>query len=68
MKVRRKSRANETITFPIGGGRETSLPARDFLLTFILPNIYFHVTTTYAILRANGVPLGKSDYLHPPQA
>jgi hypothetical protein len=36
---------------------------RDYVTKFVLPNIYFHVTTTYAILRANGVALGKGDYL-----
>ncbi|MEP6483086.1 MAG: DUF1993 domain-containing protein [Rudaea sp.] len=34
-----------------------------YLLEFVLPNVYFHVTTTYIILRHNGVDLGKSDYL-----
>ena len=34
-----------------------------YLLNFVLPNFYFHVTTTYAILRHNGVELGKQDYL-----
>jgi len=28
-----------------------------------MPNFYFHATTAYAILRHNGVPLGKSDFL-----
>jgi hypothetical protein len=28
-----------------------------------LPNFYFHLTTAYAILRHNGVPLGKSDFI-----
>jgi len=36
---------------------------RDYLTKFALPNIYFHVTTAYAILRANGVAIGKGDYL-----
>lgn len=36
---------------------------RAYLLGFALPNFYFHVTTAYAILRHNGVPLGKMDYL-----
>ena len=31
----------------------------------MIPNFYFHVTTAYAILRANGVDLGKKDYLGP---
>ena len=37
--------------------------AEDFLLTFSLPNFYFHATTTYALLRARGVAVGKRDYL-----
>lgn len=34
-----------------------------YLRDFVLPNVYFHVTTTYAILRHNGVELGKADFL-----
>lgn len=34
-----------------------------YVTNFALPNFYFHVTTAYAILRANGVPIGKLDYL-----
>ena len=35
----------------------------DFLLTFSLPNFYFHATTTYNILRTQGAPVGKLDFL-----
>ena len=35
----------------------------DFLLSFSQPNFFFHATTAYGILRANGVPVGKLDYL-----
>jgi hypothetical protein len=35
----------------------------DFLVQMSLPNFYFHVTTAYAILRHNGVELGKMDFL-----
>ena len=42
---------------------EYTASAKDYLLTFALPNFYFHVTTAYDILRHNGVPVGKSDYL-----
>ncbi|MGB5324251.1 MAG: DUF1993 family protein [Pseudomonadales bacterium] len=35
----------------------------DFLLRMIVPNLHFHVTVVYALLRSNGVPLGKMDYL-----
>lgn len=40
-----------------------SARAEDYLAGFSLPNFYFHVTTAYAILRHNGVPLGKLDYI-----
>ena len=35
----------------------------DYLRYFVMPNFYFHITTTYAILRHNGVELGKMDFL-----
>jgi hypothetical protein len=35
----------------------------DYLNHFILPNVYFHLTAAYAILRHSGVELGKQDYL-----
>ena len=41
----------------IGGG--------DYLLQIAIPNIYFHLTTAYAILRHNGVDIGKRDFLGP---
>jgi hypothetical protein len=37
--------------------------AENFLLSFSLPNFYFHTTTTYDILRHKGVPLGKRDFM-----
>ena len=36
---------------------------QQYLLNFAMPNFYFHVTTTYALLRHNGVALGKRDFL-----
>jgi len=36
-----------------------------YLFDFVLPNFFFHSTTTYAILRHNGVELGKPDFLGP---
>lgn len=47
----------------VAGERSIAFRAEDFLLSFAQPNFYFHVTTAYAILRANGVPIGKRDYL-----
>jgi hypothetical protein len=45
--------------------RERVLPftAENFLMSFSLPNFYFHATTAYDILRHNGVPLGKRDFM-----
>ncbi|MEQ9315540.1 MAG: DUF1993 domain-containing protein [Henriciella sp.] len=45
--------------------REMAMPftAEGFLLSFSKPNLYFHATTAYDILRMKGVPLGKRDFL-----
>lgn len=54
--------------------REVTLPTRTqsmtfkgmpYLVGFVLPNFYFHLTTAYAILRHNGVEVGKGDFLGP---
>ena len=41
------------------------LGGMDYLLQVTVPNVYFHITTAYAILRYNGVDVGKMDYLGP---
>lgn len=51
------------ITFPVGKEATRTMKAEDYLKHWVLPNLYFHVTTAYAILRHNGVELSKSDYL-----
>jgi hypothetical protein len=38
----------------------------DYLRYFVMPNFYFHITATYAILRHNGVELGKMDFIGGP--
>lgn len=38
---------------------------QNYLLKWVIPNVYFHVTTAYNILRHNGVELGKQDFLGP---
>jgi hypothetical protein len=43
--------------------QEVNFLGQVYLLNFVLPNLYFHITTTYAILRHNGVDIGKRDYL-----
>lgn len=40
-----------------------SVPGETYVHRISVPNFYFHVTTAYAILRHNGVPLGKQDYV-----
>ena len=45
------------------GSREVSFLGQAYLLDFVLPNFHFHLTTAYAILRHNGVALGKMDYI-----
>jgi hypothetical protein len=45
------------------GDREIPFTAANFVLSFSLPNFYFHAATLYDILRLHGVPLGKRDYL-----
>lgn len=45
------------------GENEIPFTAENFILSFSLPNFYFHATTAYDILRMRGVPLGKRDFL-----
>lgn len=48
------------------GDKETHYKGMQFLLGHALPNVYFHSSMTYAILRHNGVDIGKRDYLGTP--
>jgi hypothetical protein len=50
------------ITIPIAG-QPTTFKGQRYLVHFTLPNFYFHLTTAYAILRHNGVELGKRDFI-----
>ena len=49
-----------TLKFP---GQEMTFSGVEYLTDFVLPNLYFHLTTAYAILRHNGVKIGKRDFL-----
>ena len=49
------------LRFPNGGGYRFN--GRDYLTGFALPNFFFHVTMTYALLRFQGVAVGKPDFL-----
>ncbi|MBD2608576.1 DUF1993 domain-containing protein [Scytonema hofmannii FACHB-248] len=55
----------KTITIK-AGDKSLTFQGMPFLLYFVLPNVYFHVTTTYNILRHCGVELGKMDFLGKP--
>ena len=54
--------ANKEITFLIGE-RKFEFIGNQYLVTWIIPNFYFHITTAYNILRHHGVEIGKTDYL-----
>jgi uncharacterized protein len=56
---------NKDVTFPMGRDTMHTMKAEPYLMHRALPNFFFHVTTAYAILRHNGVELGKADYLGP---
>jgi hypothetical protein len=45
------------------GGQPVTFKGQPYLIQFVLPNFYFHATTAYAILRHNGVELGKRDFV-----
>jgi hypothetical protein len=51
------------IIFPLGPTRAGHMNGADYLNHFLLPNFYFHLTAAYAILRHNGVDIGKQDFL-----
>jgi hypothetical protein len=54
---------DKEVTFPAGRDKTMTMKSSAYLTTWVLPNFFFHVTTAYAILRHNGVDLGKPDYL-----
>ena len=52
------------VVFP-AGNRDRRMSGRAYLLEFSMPNFMFHATVAYAILRHNGIPLHKADFLGP---
>lgn len=56
------SEGREIVTRP-GTPKEKRFTGRAYLLSYGLPQFFFHVTTTYALLRHNGVDIGKRDYM-----
>ncbi len=57
------SYASKKITNPRWNGQH--MTGHDFAINHMIPNFYFHMTTAYAILRHNGLDIGKKDYLGP---
>jgi hypothetical protein len=47
------------------GGKPVTMTGQKYLTAQAMPNFYFHVATAYAILRHNGVELGKRDFMGP---
>lgn len=52
----------KTVTLKLRN-QEVSFKGQPYLLHFVLPNFYFHITTAYAILRHNGLSIGKKDFV-----
>ena len=55
---------DKTIAFKMRGN-DMSYKGLDFLINSNMPNFYFHLTTAYAIMRSNGVEIGKRDFMGP---
>ena len=51
-----------TVTLRLGG-QDHDMPAPVYLSSFAIPNLYFHLATAYDILRANGLDIGKADFI-----
>ena len=51
-----------TVTIKVGGN-DRSFPAMQYFASYAQPNFFFHMTTAYAILRSNGLDVGKGDFI-----
>ena len=54
---------DQEVTFPVGKDKTLTMTGETYLKTWTLPNFFFHITMAYAVLRHNGVEVGKADYL-----
>jgi hypothetical protein len=57
----------KTYDIPLGGGRKKKMSGQNYLFHFVLPNVIFHASTAYGILRHNGLQVGKLDFIRPPK-
>jgi hypothetical protein len=55
--------AEKQISFPLGRANKGEMKGDAYILQFVVPNFYFHLAMTYAILRQCGVEIGKGDFL-----
>lgn len=55
--------ASLQISMPVGPGQTMDIDGQSYVLSFFLPNLFFHVTTSYNLLRMQGVAVGKKDYM-----
>lgn len=58
-------RQSETVPLGLGSRGTFQIPGATYTNGHFLPTIFFHLTTAYDILRKEGIPLGKADYLEP---
>lgn len=59
-------RDDAEVTFPVGPSTR-SMKAADYLINVCIVHFYFHCTTAYALLRHNGLNIGKRDFFGPPR-
>jgi uncharacterized protein len=59
--------ADKEVAFTFKNGAQRTFTGKSLLLTFSVPQFFFHVTTAYDILRHAGVDLAKKDFLGPPK-
>lgn len=55
--------AGDPVEFTLPNGMAFAMQAHEYCRDWAMPQFYFHMTTAYAILRAEGLPLGKADFV-----
>lgn len=55
--------ADEVLVLDLPNGMQFTLSAENYVRDWVLPNFYFHLTTAYAILRMEGLDIGKADFI-----
>ncbi|KAG5971523.1 hypothetical protein E4U55_001216 [Claviceps digitariae] len=58
-------RVDEDVPLGLGPDKDAKMLLRNFLSGVVIPNVFFHLITAYDIMRKEGVPLGKMDFLSP---